>query len=119
MGGALMEGDGTAELEPGMAGSGGTAVWVLVALFVRTSAMTSPRTNSTAALAATHNQRGERGPSGGGETGPSGGGPPGRDRSCRQSGGKRLVVLASFRFDFQGGVVDDCDVQGGVYPYPP
>jgi hypothetical protein len=98
-----------------MAGNGGTAVWVLVALFVSISAMTSPTTNSTATPAATHNQRGDVGPSGGGETGPSGGGPPDGDWSCCQCGGKPLVGLASFRFDDHGAVGG----VGGIYPYPP
>jgi hypothetical protein len=104
--GALIDGGGRTELELGMAGNGGTAVWVLVALFASISAMTSPTTNSTATLATTHSQRGDDGPSGGGETGPSGGGPPDGDWSCSQCGGKRLVGSASLKLD---GV----DVQGG------
>ena len=115
--GALVEGVGTGELEPGMAGNGGTAVCVFVALLTSISAMTKPTTSSTATLAATHNQRGDLGPSGGGATGPSGGGPPNGGWSCCQYGGKRLVGFVSFRFDdfdVQGDVE-----QGGVYAYPP
>jgi len=95
--GALCDGVGVAELGPGMAGNGGTAVWVLIAPLASTSAMDSPTASSTAVPAAIHNQRGDFGPSGGGGVSPPGGGPPAGGWSCCQYGGKGVVGLVSFR----------------------
>src|SRR6516165_5250108 len=53
-------------LDPGMAGKGGTAVWVLIAPLASISAITSATTSSTAAPAAINNHRGDFGPFGGG-----------------------------------------------------
>src|ERR1700761_9703464 len=53
-------------LDPGMAGNGGTAVWVLIAPLASTRAITIATHSRTAAPAPIHNQRGDRGRSGGG-----------------------------------------------------
>jgi hypothetical protein len=62
---ALAEGEGdvvgTGFCELGIAGSGGTAVCLLVVPLATTRAMTSAVTSTTAAAAAIHNQRGALG----------------------------------------------------------
>src|ERR1700760_3527374 len=92
------EGVGDSELDPGMAGSGGTTVWSLTAPLVNTRAISSATTSSTAPPAATHNQRGDLGPSGGGGAIPSGGRPPpgGGWSCCCQYAGNRVVGFVSF-----------------------
>ncbi len=58
LGDALVDGDDGSDVEPGMAGNGGTAVSFFAVPLAMTSAITSATTNNTAAPAAIHNQRG-------------------------------------------------------------
>jgi hypothetical protein len=91
-------------LGSGIAGNGGTAVWVLIASFASTSAITKATTSSTAAPAPIHNHRDDLGPPGGGGAVPVGMSADG-GTSCCQYAGSGLVVFVSFGVADQGGVV--------------
>jgi hypothetical protein len=95
---------GVSGLGSGIAGNGGTAVWVLIASFASTSAITKATTSSTAAPAPIHNHRDDFGPPGGGGPMPVGMSPAGGG-SCCQYAGSGLVVFVSFAAGAQGDVV--------------
>src|SRR5689334_15595600 len=86
---------GRAELDSGMAGNGGTAVWVLSAPLAKNSAMTKPTTSITDAPAKNHNQRGDFGPSGSGGASSCRGSPPDSACSSCQYAGNSRVGFAS------------------------
>ena len=101
---ARVDGVGVGELVSGMAGNGGTAVCVLIALFTSISAITRATASSTATPAKINNQRGDFGPPGGGGARPSGGSSPDGGTPCCQYGGSCLVGLVSFRLGAYGGI---------------
>jgi hypothetical protein len=96
---------GASGLGSGIAGNGGTAVWVLIASFASARAITKATTSSTAAPAAIHNQRGDFGPPGGGEAMPCECSSSDAGTSCCQYAGSRRVVFVSSVVGAQGDVV--------------
>jgi hypothetical protein len=113
-GGALVLGDTLVdggELEPGIAGSGKTAVSFFAEPLAITRAMTSATTNKTAAPAAIHNHRGGFDclfgdpPCGGSATGDCPYCHSGADWPCSQYCGNRSVEAFAFG-SRRGGMVD-------------